>query len=268
MHKCLNLMPARALAAMPPTGRWWRRPCPQSCLRDQIRVLNATLAEALAAMGDSNAANWAVVQKAVPHLIQMLRAPDLHQVEAGVRFRVFDVCAGSGASCQLPAAVDCCEQRTGLRCSAATASHMRRPCSLAQLDVSAGSEASPECEAQRCYRLQRRPTLSRACGPTALSSRTSHPSACCRSTDCAPLQPRRQLRWRRWRRRRTSAPRRGRRWRRRRRASSRRARSARPPGSTWTPSSPPAAPAASTAAPCRWATEPRLLQTERMFSGT
>jgi hypothetical protein len=36
-------------------------------------------------MGDSNAANWAVAQKAVPHLIQMLRAPDLDQVEAGVR---------------------------------------------------------------------------------------------------------------------------------------------------------------------------------------
>lgn len=42
-------------------------------------------AEALAAMGDSNAANWAVVQKGVPHLIQMLRAPDLAQVDAAVR---------------------------------------------------------------------------------------------------------------------------------------------------------------------------------------
>lgn len=35
-------------------------------------------------MGDSNAANWAVVQKGVPHLIQMLRASDLLQVEAAV----------------------------------------------------------------------------------------------------------------------------------------------------------------------------------------
>jgi hypothetical protein len=53
--------------------------------------LNVMPAEALAAMGDSNAANWAVVQKAVPHLIQMLRAPDLDQVEAGVRFPLFNM---------------------------------------------------------------------------------------------------------------------------------------------------------------------------------
>ena len=59
-------------------------------------------AEALAAMGDSNAANWAVVQKAVPHLIQMLRAPDLDQVEAGVRSLGSDMYAGSSASCQSP----------------------------------------------------------------------------------------------------------------------------------------------------------------------
>lgn len=37
-------------------------------------------------MGDGNAANWAVVQKGVPHLIQMLRAPDLTQVGAAVNF--------------------------------------------------------------------------------------------------------------------------------------------------------------------------------------
>ncbi len=56
---------------------------------DSMAVLRSRVlcvsAEALAAMGDSNATNWAVVQKGVPHLIQMLRAPDLAQVDAAVR---------------------------------------------------------------------------------------------------------------------------------------------------------------------------------------
>ena len=41
--------------------------------------------DALAAIGDSNADNWVVVQKGVPLLIQMLQAPDLAQAEAAVR---------------------------------------------------------------------------------------------------------------------------------------------------------------------------------------
>ena len=42
-------------------------------------------AEALAAMGPSNASNWPVVQKGVPHLLQMLRTQDLSQVDVAVR---------------------------------------------------------------------------------------------------------------------------------------------------------------------------------------
>lgn len=63
-----------------------------------MNAFDVMLAEALAAMGDTNAANWAVVQKAVPHLIQMLRAPDLDQVEAGVRFQGL-ACAWSIPCC-------------------------------------------------------------------------------------------------------------------------------------------------------------------------
>ena len=45
-------------------------------------------AEALAAVGESNADNWVVMQKGLPLLIAMLQAPDLRQAEAAVRVRV------------------------------------------------------------------------------------------------------------------------------------------------------------------------------------
>ena len=80
--------------AMRPTGRWCRRACPASSTPgwDYKIVFSASdsclcalpWTGALAAMGDSNSANWAVVQKGVPHLIQMLRAADLTQVDAAV----------------------------------------------------------------------------------------------------------------------------------------------------------------------------------------
>jgi len=41
-------------------------------------------AEALAAVGESNADNWVVMQKGLPLLIAMLQAPDLRQAEAAV----------------------------------------------------------------------------------------------------------------------------------------------------------------------------------------
>ncbi len=46
--------------------------------------LNAPCAEALAAIGESNADNWVVMQKGLPLLIAMLQAQDLRQAEAAV----------------------------------------------------------------------------------------------------------------------------------------------------------------------------------------
>ena len=55
-----------------PVPLWYSQP-PSHC------------AEALAAIGESNADNWVVMQKGLPLLIAMLQAPDLRQAEAAVR---------------------------------------------------------------------------------------------------------------------------------------------------------------------------------------
>ena len=51
----------------------------------ELPVLCAPVAEALTAIGDSNAENWVVVRKGVPLLIQMLEAAEPAQAEAAVR---------------------------------------------------------------------------------------------------------------------------------------------------------------------------------------
>ena len=65
----------------------------------------ARCAEALAAIGESNADNWVVMQKGLPLLIAMLQAPDLRQAEAAVSpcSLVFMLNMETGVACSLQA---------------------------------------------------------------------------------------------------------------------------------------------------------------------
>ena len=61
-----------------------------------LQLSNASspcFAEALAAVGESNADNWVVMQKGLPLLIAMLQAPDLRQAEAAVSLQTSDTCS-------------------------------------------------------------------------------------------------------------------------------------------------------------------------------
>ncbi len=49
-------------------------------------LLSISVEEVVAAVGESNADNWVVMQKGLPLLIAMLQAPDLRQAEAAVIF--------------------------------------------------------------------------------------------------------------------------------------------------------------------------------------